>query len=94
MRPTGGAPYDKTELLLLGQQRAKVAVVRDSGSLSIAADFESGLDFVKLFALGGGMPTRVSVPEARLEEVMTKLRELTIAGRPDGQEDPTGRAAC
>lgn len=70
-------PYDKTELLLLGQQKAAVAVVRDAGSLSIAADFESGLDFVRLFDLGGGMPTRVSVPEARYEEVMRKLAEAT-----------------
>jgi hypothetical protein len=74
-----GAPYDKTELLLLGQQRALIAVVRDAGSLSIAADFESGLDFVKLFNLGGGMPTRVSIPEARRDEVMTKLA-ATAAG--------------
>jgi hypothetical protein len=74
-----GAAYDKTELLLLGQQRARVAVVRDAGSLSIAADFESGLDFVKMFELGGGMPTRVSVPEARLDEVMRKLAEVRTA---------------
>ena len=71
------APYDKTELLLLGQKRAAVAVVRDAGSLSIAADFESGLDFVKLLDLGGGMPTRVSVPESRLDEVMRKLAAMT-----------------
>ena len=70
-------PYDKTELLLLGQQRAAVAVVRDSGSISIAADFDSGLDFVKLFELGGGMPTRVSVPEARRDEVLAKLARTT-----------------
>ena len=74
-----GPPYDKTELLLLGQERAPVAVVRDSGALTIAADFESGLDFVKLFKLGGGMPTRVTVPEARLAEVMTKLAGLATA---------------
>jgi hypothetical protein len=72
-----GAPYDKTELLLLGQQRAAVAVVRDSGSISIAADFDSGLDFVKLFDLGGGMPTRVSIPEARRDEVLAKLAHST-----------------
>jgi hypothetical protein len=71
-----GAPYDKTELLLLGQQRATIAVVRDAGSLSIAADCDSGRDFVKLFELGGGMPTRVSVPEGRLDEVLRKLGEL------------------
>lgn len=69
-------PYDKTELLLLGQERAPVAVVHDAGALSIAADYTSGLDFVKLFGLGGGMPTRVSVPEQRLPEVMEKLRAL------------------
>jgi hypothetical protein len=68
-----GKPYDKTELLLIGQERAPIAVVRDSGSLTIAADFESGFDFVKLFDLGGGMPTRVTVPEARHAEVMSKL---------------------
>jgi hypothetical protein len=71
------APFDKTELLLLGQERAAVAVVKDAGSLSIAADFDSGLDFVKLFELGGGMPTRVSIPESRLEEVFGKLAQAT-----------------
>jgi hypothetical protein len=71
------APYDKTELLLLGQQRAPVAVVQDSGSLAIAADFESGLDFVKMLDLGGGMPTRVSVPESRKDEVLRKLADVT-----------------
>jgi hypothetical protein len=73
---SGGKPYDKTELLLLGQERASVAVVHDSGSLTIAADFESGFDFVKLFDLGGGMPTRVTVPEARGSEVRAKLAAL------------------
>jgi len=76
----GGKPYDKTELLLIGQEKAPVAVVRDSGSLTIAADFESGYDFVKMFELGGGMPTRVTVPEARHDEVMSKLAR-EIAGR-------------
>lgn len=74
---SSGTPYDKTELLLLGQERAPVAVVRDSGSLTIAADFDSGFDFVKLLNLGGGMPTRVTVPEARYAEVMAKLARVT-----------------
>jgi hypothetical protein len=56
-----------------------VAVVRDSGSLSIAANFDSGLDFVKLFGLGGGMPTRVSLPDARRDEVLAKLAETTAS---------------
>jgi hypothetical protein len=75
----GGPAYDKTELLLLGQERAPIAVVRDSGALTIAADFESGFDFVKLFRLGGGMPTRVTLPEARLDEVLSKLAALAAA---------------
>jgi len=66
-------PYDKTELLLLGQKLADVAIVRDSGAIAIAAAFDSGFDFVKLFGLGGGMPTRVSLPEKRLDEVLAKL---------------------
>ena len=71
----GARGYDKTELLLIGQERAAVSVIRGSGSLTIAADFESGLDFVKMFDLGGGMPTRVTVPDARYGEVMRKLTE-------------------
>jgi len=82
---SGGRPYDKTELLLIGQERSPVAVVRDSGALTIAADFESGLDFVKMFDLGGGMPTRVTVPEARHAEVMSKLAVAVAArARPPG----------
>jgi hypothetical protein len=72
-----GKPYDKTELLLLGQERAPVSIVHDSGSLTIAADFESGFDFVHMLNLGGGMPTRVTVPEARMKEVLTKVSAET-----------------
>lgn len=71
----GARGYDKTELLLLGQERALISVVRDSGSMTIAADFESGFDFVRMFQLGGGMPTRVTVSEGRHEEVFGKLAE-------------------
>jgi hypothetical protein len=65
--------FDKTMLLLEGQKRAPVAIVRDAGMITVAAAFDSGLDFVKLFGLGGGMPTRVSIKEARLDEVLQKL---------------------
>jgi hypothetical protein len=62
---TAGAQgqFDKTDLLLAGQVRAAVAIVRDSGMLTIAAPFDSGWDFVELFGIGGGMPTRVTIPE-------------------------------
>jgi hypothetical protein len=69
------APFDKTMLLLEGQKRAPVAIVRDAGMITLAAAFDSGIDFVKLFELGGGMPTRVSLKEARLDEVLHKLNE-------------------
>ena len=65
--------FDKTLLLLEGQKRAPVAIVRDAGMITLAAAFDSGIDFVKLLDLGGGMPTRVSLKEARLDEVLQKL---------------------
>jgi hypothetical protein len=67
------APYDKTLLLLEGQARAKVAIVRDQGAITVAAAFDSGLNFVELLGLGGGMPTRVSLPDSRLDEVLAAL---------------------
>jgi len=65
--------FDKTDLLLAGQARAPVSIVRDSGTLTIAAPFESGWDFVQLFELGGGMPTRVTIPEAKLAQIIEKI---------------------
>jgi hypothetical protein len=67
--------FDKTDLLLAGQTRAAVSMVRDSGQLSIAAAFDSGWDFVSLFELGGGMPTRVSIPEGKLDDAVAKVND-------------------
>jgi hypothetical protein len=74
---TAGAQgqFDKTDLLLAGQARAAVAIVRDSGMLTIAAQFDSGWDFVELFAIGGGMPTRVTIPEGKLDEVIARIND-------------------
>lgn len=65
--------FDKTDLLLLGQERADIAVVRDSGMVTIAARYDSGWDFIGLLGLEGGMPTRVTVPEARLQEAIDAI---------------------
>lgn len=65
--------FDKTDLLLAGQARAPISIVRDSGMLTIAAAFDSGWDFVALFEIGGGMPTRITIPEAKLDDVIDKL---------------------
>ncbi len=64
---------DKTLLLLIGQEREDVSVVVDRESVSVAARFDSGIDFLKLFDLDGGMPTRVSIPRKRLGAALTAL---------------------
>ena len=69
--------YDKTVLLLLGQERARVALVHDDTTVTLAARFDSGLDLLALLDIQGGMPTRVSVPASRLEEVLSKLRTVS-----------------
>lgn len=71
---TGFSTIDKTLLLLLGQDRERVSVVIDRENVSVAARFDSGLNFLELFRLPGGMPTRVSLPRSRLREVLNTLR--------------------
>lgn len=68
-------PYDKTDLLLAGQELSEVAAVRDSGFVTVAARYDSGWDFLSLFGLEGGMPTRVTIPEGRLEEALRTINE-------------------
>jgi hypothetical protein len=68
-------PFDKTDLLLAGQTRAPVSMVKDSGMLTIAAAFGSGWNFVDLLALGGGMPTRVTVPDSRFIEALRVIND-------------------
>jgi hypothetical protein len=65
--------YDKTLLLLLGQERAGVSIVLDQDTLTLAARYDSGVSFLELLGLSGGMPTLVSVPKARIHEALRKL---------------------
>lgn len=67
------ARYDKTTLLLLGQERASIAMVIDGDNLTLAAPFDSGINFLELLGLSGGMPTLVSVNKDRLVDAMTGL---------------------
>ncbi len=67
--------FDKTGLLLTGQDLAEVAIVKHGGNITVAAPFNSGWDFVGLLGLGGGMPTRITVRADRLEELLTKLNK-------------------
>ncbi len=66
-------PYDKTLALMLGQERADIAVVYDEQTVSIAAAFDSGIDLLALLGVSGGMPTRVSLPRARLDDALRLL---------------------
>ncbi|MCC6902392.1 MAG: hypothetical protein IT377_25700 [Polyangiaceae bacterium] len=69
----GFGKLDKTLLLLMGQEREPVSVVIDKNNVAIAARFDSGLNFLTLFGLAGGMPTRVSLPLKRLPDVLGAL---------------------
>jgi len=71
----GKALFDKTDLLLAGQTKAPVSMVIASGMVTIAAAFGSGWNFVDLLALGGGMPTRVTVPADRFEEAVRAIND-------------------
>lgn len=65
--------YDKTLLLLLGQERATIAVVYDKTTVTAAARFDSGVDLLQKLGLEGGMPTRVSVSRNRLDFMLESL---------------------
>ena len=51
-----------------------MSVVVDKNNVSIAARFDSGMNFVELLGLEGGMPTRVSLPRKRLGDVLRRLQ--------------------
>jgi hypothetical protein len=72
----GAKSFDKTYLLLLGQERARISVVHDDTTVTAAAPFDSGVDLLSLLGLDGGMPTRVSLPRERLDHVLDRLRAV------------------
>jgi hypothetical protein len=65
--------YDKTLLLLLGQERASIALLLDMDTLTLATRFDSGVSFLSMLGLSGGMPTLVSIQKSRLAEVLELL---------------------
>ena len=94
--PPSPPRYDKTLLLLLGQKLAPVSIVRDCGTVTVAAAFDSGYDFIQLLGIEGGMPTRVSIrgqassraPEghqlvSRTDEMAAQLAQLLTTSNRD-----------
>ncbi len=69
----GYKQVDKTSLLLMGQELEQVSIVVDSQNVTMAAPFNSGINFIQLLGLDGGMPTRVSVSRGNLDNVLDKL---------------------
>jgi hypothetical protein len=65
--------YDKTLLLLIGQERARMSVVIDGDSVTFAASFDSGVNFLEAFGISGGMPTRVSIQRSKLGPALAAL---------------------
>ncbi|HVY45220.1 MAG TPA: hypothetical protein VHB21_05035 [Minicystis sp.] len=72
-----GGAYDKTLLLLIGQERARIACVVDGDVVTFAAAFDSGVNFLEAFGISGGMPTRVSIQRSKLEAAL-----LALGGKP------------
>lgn len=71
--PSPHDPYDKTLLLMIGQERARISVVADGTTVTVAARFDSGVNLLELLNIDGGMPTVVSVNSKRLAEVLETL---------------------
>ena len=65
--------YDRTQLLLIGQERASLAIVADADNVTLAARYGSGVSFLERLGLSGGMPTLVSIPRKRLVEALGSL---------------------
>ncbi|HEY8090300.1 MAG TPA: hypothetical protein VIF09_20705, partial [Polyangiaceae bacterium] len=54
-------------------ERASIALVVDMDTVSLAAPYGSGVSFLEVMGLSGGMPTLVSIPKKRLLEALEKL---------------------
>ncbi|EYF04985.1 hypothetical protein [Chondromyces apiculatus] len=78
--------YDKTLLLLMGQERAAIAAVTDGDSVTFAARFDSGINFLEKFGISGGMPTVVSLQRTKIAQALTALGVDPEEARQVGEE--------
>ncbi|MBN2723765.1 MAG: hypothetical protein JXR95_06815 [Deltaproteobacteria bacterium] len=70
--------FDKTELLLRGQNLAKVSAIESSGNITVAAATNSGINLLEILDLGGGMPTRVTLPSSMRDKIREKIMEAKL----------------
>jgi len=70
---TRRGPFDKTLLLLIGQERASISAVIDGDNVTFAAAFDSGVNFLEKFGISGGMPTVVSIQKTKLASALESL---------------------
>lgn len=75
----GFRAVDKTDLLLMGQKLETISIVVDHHNVTMAAAFDSGINFLEILGLDGGMPTRVSVSRSRLNDVLDRLGVDAVA---------------
>ena len=62
---------DRTHALLMAQKRAVYGLfLGDDGRLSLAAPMETNVDLPQIFGTRGGMRNRITLPMARLAEVL------------------------
>jgi hypothetical protein len=50
-----------------------MSAVIDGESVTFAAAFDSGVNFLQAFGISGGMPTRVSIQRSKLPEALAAL---------------------
>ncbi|APR99302.1 hypothetical protein BCY86_00390 [Pajaroellobacter abortibovis] len=65
--------YDKTLLLLLGQEQAPIAMMLTRDTLVLSARYDSGIDFVRALGFSGGMPTLISIPRKQAAWAVVQL---------------------
>jgi hypothetical protein len=68
--------FDRTHLLLSGQKLAMISAVQIADSVTFAAPFDSGINFLTIFGLSGGMPTVVSIQASRMEAAIRAITQF------------------
>jgi hypothetical protein len=66
--------FDRTTLLLMGQDLAKIAILKDHQTVTFSTAFDSGINFLQIFNISSGMPTVLSLKAKEWERCWDLLR--------------------